>query len=92
MGEMRFDYRILPSEPFAVPAIDVLVYGTRDTSVLVAVVDTGAVRPIFPKYVAEEAGVLMPTKPHDWIQYGAGRANAWTVETHIGIGWLMRRR
>jgi hypothetical protein len=83
---MRFDYRIVPQEPHPVPLVELLLYGPRDTVVIPAVVDSGAVRPIFPRQAADDAGIALPASPNSRIQYGIGPTRAWLARAEVSLG------
>ena len=83
---MSIPYRIVPSEPYPVPLCDVYLLGPAGRVIVRAVLDSGAVRPIFPRKAAEYAGIVLPTRPDHFIQYGGGPTGCVLVRSHLLLG------
>jgi hypothetical protein len=63
-------YRQVIGESFPVPLIDLILIGPTERIPLVAMVDSGAYRPIFPKKAAEMAGIELSNCYAGGVQYG----------------------
>lgn len=80
------NYRFVFGHPFLYPIVDVYLLGPHGKVQLEALVDTGAVRPIFPQKAAADAGIKLSATANDWIQYGSGVTLARRRSVSIGLG------
>ena len=86
MPTMSFPYRLVVGEPYPVPMCDVYLLGPAGRVLIRSVVDSGAVRPIFPRKAAEDAGIQLPSLPNSWIQYGSGQTACVVIRAYIVLG------
>jgi hypothetical protein len=86
MANLLRKYRIVLGEPFPLPICDVFLLGRHGRVHVQAVVDSGAVRPIFPLKAAQDAGFDL-SKAHRYpIQYGASRTPGWILPVRLELG------
>jgi hypothetical protein len=84
MGVLAPPYRDVIGEPFPVPYLDVQLLGRRRVY-LRALVDSGAVRPIFPTSAAEDAGIDLSKSVYHPIQYGGSISPGWIGRARIDV-------
>jgi hypothetical protein len=85
---MKIPYQLITSEPYPLPICDVFLLGPAGRVLVRAVLDSGAVRPIFPRKAAENAGIKLPSIPDHYIQYGGGPIGSVLVRSHLSLGEL----
>lgn len=83
---MSIPYQVVTSEPYPLPLCDVYLLGPAGRVLVRAVLDSGAVRPIFPRTAAEDAGIALPTRTDHVIQYGGGRTNCVLFRSQLVLG------
>ena len=88
MPRLTLPYRIVAGEPYPVPLCDVYLLGPAGRILVDAVIDSGAVRPIFPRKAAEDAGIQLPSAPNSRIQYGGGFTDCVLMRVHLLLGEL----
>src|SRR6185312_3712709 len=88
MPSVTLPYQIVPGEPYPVPLCDVFVLGPAGKVLVRSVIDSGAVRPIFPLKAAEDAGIILPAFANDAIQYGGSLTRSWRVTATVALAEL----
>jgi len=86
MANLVRDYRIVLGEPFPLPICDVFLLGPAGRIPVQAVVDSGAVRPIFPLKAAQDAGIDLSKAVSHPIQYGGSRTPGWIFPVRLELG------
>lgn len=86
MANFSRNYRVVLGEPFPVPICDVFLLGPSGRVHIQAVVDSGAVRPIFPLKAAEDAGIDLSKAHLHPIQFGAARTRGWIAPVRLDFG------
>lgn len=86
MPNLRRNYCIGPGESELLPICEVTLLGPSGRLELPAIVDSGAVRPIFPAKAAEAVGIDLSKAPPYWIQYGASRTRGWISPVRLSLG------
>jgi hypothetical protein len=86
MPNLVRNYRIVLGEPYPLPICDVFLLGPNGRIHVEAVVDSGAVRPIFPKKAAEDAGIELSKALSYPIQYGGSRTPGWIFPVRLVLG------
>lgn len=67
------------------PLCEVVVLGTRFNATVNAVIDSGAVRPIFPKSVARDAGLDVESGKPEGVVFGGSAAIGRLLNTYVLI-------
>ena len=70
MRELKLDYKVSLQGHFPQPLCDIMLLGEKGPTPIQALVDSGAVRPIFPMKAAEDAGIDLAKGIEHPIQYG----------------------
>jgi hypothetical protein len=86
MPTLVFPYQMFGRRLEMLPLVTVNLLGPRPGVFVPAVVDSGAVRPIFPKKAAEDAGLVLPPEPNDRIQYGGGTTASFLIRAWMMLG------
>ena len=82
---MRFRFLELPGEPVPRPAVPVLVAGMKDVP-LPSLIDTGALRNVFARWIAEEAGIPLRDAPADRLAAGGLVTEAKVARVDLTVG------
>jgi hypothetical protein len=86
MANLVRNYRVVLGEPYPLPICDVYLLGPSGRIHVQAVVDSGAVRPIFPLKAAVDAGIDLSKAPSHPVQYGASRTPGWILPVRLDFG------
>jgi hypothetical protein len=78
-------YREVLGESYPVPLIDLILLGPSGRIPVLAMLDSGANRPIFPLKAAQEAGIDLTKSPGYWVQYGGSITNGWIVRARLEL-------
>jgi predicted aspartyl protease len=82
---LRFRFLELPGEPVPRPAVPVVVAGVEDSPFL-SLVDTGAVRNVFARWIAEEAGTPLLDAPAERLEVGGLVTEAKIARVDLTVG------
>ena len=85
MGLIHIPYRLVDGEPFPSPTFDVFLLGRQRRIRVPALMDSGAVRPIFQLGDAENAGIDLSKSIKHPIQYGGSVTPGWITRARIEI-------
>lgn len=80
---MRIPYRFHGGH--FLPLCEVVLLGNRFNVSINAVIDTGAVRPIFPKWAAEYAGLSLESGKPEGVVFGGSTAIGRLLKTYVLI-------
>lgn len=67
------------------PLVEVVVLGTRFNASINAVIDTGAVRSVFPKSAARDAGLSLESGEPQGVVFGGSTAIGRLLKTYVLI-------
>jgi predicted aspartyl protease len=82
---LRFRFLELPGEPIPRPAIPVIVAGIEDQPLL-SLIDTGALRNVFARWIADEAGVLLDDARAERLAAGGLVTEAKVARVDLTVG------
>jgi len=80
---MRIPYQLQGGH--FLPLCEVILLGTRFHVPINAVIDSGAVRPIFPKAAARDAGLSLESGKPEGVVFGGSTAIGRLLETYVLI-------
>ena len=82
-GAMRIPYQL--HRGYFLPLCEVVILGTRTNASIKAVIDTGAVRSIFPKSAARDAGLSPESGKPEGVVFGGSTAIGRLLKTYVLI-------
>jgi len=80
---MRIPYKLHGGH--FLPLCEVVLLGARFNASVNAVIDTGAVRPIFPKSAARDAGLSLESGKPEGVVFGGSTAIGRLLKTYVLI-------
>jgi hypothetical protein len=78
-------YKIQAGRPDLLPLCDLHVIGPKGRVLQRIVFDSGAEFPIFPRRAADDAGIMLPSAPNSWVQFGGSIAQARRHPTYLEL-------
>jgi hypothetical protein len=85
MSVLGLPYRFMLGRGDLLPLCDVYLIGPATRALVTALIDSGAVYPVFPERAAEDAGITLPKVRRFTVQYGGGTSAGTLARVYIEL-------